>query len=481
MRAQGEAAEESAGQVGESSDVLGDLGSTATVAGVAQQTLAKSIQGSTSATVAQVTATRTSTAATQADTLAETGKATATRGSATATQADTVAEIQQTGATRFSTSAAMAKALAQTGEATSTRGATAANTGYTASAGLMGMSARAAGAAIAGKELSVARLATGLIKLAAPVLGVVTVVALLPQVIKLVVEKVSEWSTKIGENIVGLNEQAGVARKAGESTHDYQKRVNEAADANEDLDRAVAASRKGIIGVTGDSAKLRAEWILHAEAMNKGSQSADKLAFAYKELGFKMTESLKFEDAELSVTNFVAQFDRELKKGENSARRFTDTNKEFIQSRMEAYEDEGKAIPKALQAIADKYDIVTAKQKESVETAKAQLEAWESLTPKARALVEVSEKMLAFDIKSGAAFFLAPTINLENFIKTLEKIETVLPSLETTFKATLDAMGGSVDAFTTKAGFANAAIDALYSGDDETFTPGRTYTPPPPE
>lgn len=477
LRDQGDAAGESAGQVGESRDALSDLGSSATVAGLAQQRLSDSIKGSTGAIVTQVTATKTSTVATQADTVAETQQTVATKGSTVAALADAGAETVQAAATRSSTSSVMANALAMTGSTTATRGATAANAGYTASAGLMGMGARAAGAAIAGKELSVARLATGLVKLAAPVLGVVTVIALLPAVIKLVVEKVSDWSTKIGENIVGLDLQAGVARKAGESTQDYQKRVNEAADANEDLERALNASRKGLIGVTADSEKLRAEGILLAEGLHQGTQSAEKLAFAYKELGLKMVESMKFEDAQLGITNFIAQYDRELKKGENSARRFTDTNKDFVLARMEAYEDEGRAIPAALQAIADKYDIVTTAQKESLSAAQAQLEAWSALTPKARELVAESEKFLAMGIRTGEAF-IAPKIHVESLLESIKKLEVEGTQ---SFKATLDAMGGSVDAFTTKAGFANAAIDALYSGDDETFTPGRTYTPPPPE
>jgi len=463
MTAQGDAASQSSDQVSESADALNDAGSAATVAGLAQQRLQNATQASTTATVAGVSATKASTAATESDVIAETNQAAATRTAATAAQQKATAETQEAVATRASAGAAEADAVAELNDAAATGAATVATEQSALAHKLQMLSIQASGKAIAGHELSTAKLATGLLKMAAPVLGVVTVIALLPQVIKLVVDKTTEWSTKIGEMMVGLSDQAGVIRKAGESTEDYQKRVNEAADANEDFERGLNASRKGLVGVTADSEKLRAEGILLAESMHQGSQSAEKLAFAYKELGLKMSESFKMEDAKLYIENFIAQYDRELKKGENSARHFTDANKEGVLARMEFYEDEGQAIPRDLQKIADKYDIVTFKQKESIETAKLQLEAWESLTPRARALVEQSEKFLAMGIKTGEAF-IQPKLQVESLLDSIKKLETEGTA---SFAATLAAMGGSVDTFTTKAGFANAAIDALYGGDED--------------
>jgi hypothetical protein len=509
IKAQGDAAAESNEQVSESSDVLSDAGSAATVAGLAQQKLGSAITGTATATGgavvaadAHVVAFRAEQVATERITLAFqearasiTGLASATAaGGAEMTAAVGRAAIAVAGleiemnaagggtaAQRLQLAGLNAELVRLVPALAADAAATGVLTAQTEKSAVahkqQTLSIQAAGKAVAGHELSTAKLATGLLKMAAPVLGVVTVVALLPQVIKLVVDKTTEWSNKIGDLMAGLDSQAGVMRKSGESTADYQKRVNEAADANEELDRAVNASRAGIIGVTGDSERLRAEWILHAEAMNAGSQSAEKLAFAYKELGLKMVESLKFEDARADIESFIRQYDNELKKGENSARRFTDANKEFILARMEAYEDEGQAISADLQQIADKYGIVTQKQKESVEAAQAQLAAWESLTPKARALMEESERFLELGIKTGEAF-VHPKIQVENLLDSIKKLET---EGSAAFAATLEAMGNSITIFTDKAQFASAAIDALYSGDDESFTPGRTYTPPSPE
>jgi hypothetical protein len=502
LQAQGDAADQSAGQVGDATDVLNDLGNTATVAqlaaaklGTASSELGTTMVQTASAEAgaviqadAHVVAFRAEAAAADGVVLAlrEARSAIAQLSASTAlgaaeqsaaigrvAQAWATLEVEMNaagGGTAAQVAGMAALRVQLAGIVPQLQGASLAEAGLTENHKLQSLAASAAGKAIAGHELSVSKLATSLIKIAGPALGFVTVVALLPQVIKLVVDKTNEWSTKIGELLVGLDSQAGVIRKAGESTDDYQKRVNEAADANEDLDRAVAASRKGIIGVTADSAKLRAEWILHAEAMHQGSQSADKLAFAYKELGLKMVESLRFEDAKEGIESFIRQYDNELKKGENAARRFTDANKDHLLRLMEAYEDKGRAIPAALQKIADKYDVVTQKQKESIETAKLQLEAWESLTPKARALVEQSEKFLDIGIKTGEAFA-HPKIVVESLIDSIKKLETEgIPQ----FQATLAAMGGSLDELTNKAGFANAAVSALFDPDSDLVSPSTT-------
>jgi hypothetical protein len=455
IQQQGAAAAQSSDQVGGASDALNDLGNTASVAGLAQQRLQQS-------TTAATGAVQTATGVVEKKAVAETAQAGATVAATAATERKAVAETAETAATRSSAAATEADAAAELGDAAATNVASAATASRINLHKLETLGAKAAGAAIADHELSVKTLATGLIRAAAPALGFVTVIALLPSLIKLVVEKTTEWSKSLGDMLQGLDQQDGVIRKAGESTEDYQKRVNEAADANAQFERGLNASRKGLVGVTADSEKLRAEEILLAEGLHQGSQSAADLAFAYKELGLKMVESLKFEDAQLGIRNFVDQYDRELKKGENSARHFTDANKEFVVRRMEAYEDEGRAIPAALQAIADKYDIVTTKQKETLQLAQDQLAAWESLTPRARALVEESERMLAHDIEWGKAF-IAPKINVDELLESIKRLHVEGPTI---LAAAAEAMAGPLNVLATKAGFANAAISALFEPDE---------------
>jgi hypothetical protein len=212
-----------------------------------------------------------------------------------------------------------------------------------------------------------------------------------------------------------------------------------------------------VIEATKDTEKLRAEWILHKEAMHEGSQSAKDLADSYKTLGIEMGKSLKFEDAKLSVANFVKEYQNRLKEGENSARNFVDANKSNMEGWAESFEDETGRIDPALQSIADKYGIVTQRQKEALDVAKLQLDAWESLTPAARKLAEASEAYLAAGIKSGKAFMDA-RFDIEEFQKSIEKITTTAIPKLVEQSSTVTVALNSIRVAATEADFATSAL-----------------------
>lgn len=458
FREQGEAAGDASEQIGESSDVLSDAGSAATVAGLGYQKLQGATAAATGATVTYTTATERAAVAAKADAIAETQRTIATTTAATATNIEAVAETGQATATRFSTAAAMAKGLAEINVATATKVATAATDTDSIAQRAQGLAYRVAGAAVAGKELAVSRLATGLLKLAGPVLGVVTVVALLPAVIKLVVDKVGEWSTKIGESIVGLNEQAGVIRKAGESTDDYQKRVNEAADKQALWDRALHASRQGLIDWSDDVDVATARYIVHMDSIGKGNFTLKQVEDAYKQLGLTVAKVLSFEEALAGTRTFMQGYQKALSEGENATRRYVEANKEKVKEYMESFEDLGTQIPKDLQAVADKYDVVTEKQKEATQVAKDHAEAMKLLTPAAKAAVEASESLLAAGIASGKAFQFA-TLGVEAMLKSIQKIDFLAPMFVTQSGTIVTGL----QAITAAAALADRATNSLFA------------------
>ncbi len=440
----GDAAEGSADQVDGASDTLSDLGSTATVAGLAQQKLstattatAGAVQAATgiveknvAAETADAAATNLAAVSAEKKAVAERAEAAATVASTGITEKDTVAEIGNTAATESSVNAHAAQALAN----------------------------KAAGAAIAGHELSVSKLATGLIKIAAPALGFVTVIALLPQLFRLVIDKTTEWSKSIGDHIAGLDKQNDVVRKAGETTEAYTARVNEVLDAESKRLVTNYAMQQGVIAFTKDLSVADAEMAIHKESLRAGAVTAEDLAAAYKKLGFEVSDALSLEETHAKIKTFFEAYKVELDKGEFFAQKFVEANKGHLKDWMDTEKGTTGVIDQHLQQLADKYGVVTDEQKKAVEQAKELAEAWNILTPAAKAAIESQQGFLGFTLSVTEAMT-ASKVAVEHLANGMDRIVSIAPSLveqTANFVVPLKDIAGA-------AGAADAATSKLFS------------------
>lgn len=225
--------------------------------------------------------------------------------------------------------------------------------------------------AIAGKSVQVGALGGAMLRLVTGPIGLfITAVTLLPSLIKIVVDTVGNWSTKIGETIAGLNEQDGVLRKSGESTEAYTARANAAAEAQALHERAIKAADAGIIPYTDDVQALTAAYVLHQAAARGVVAPTQDLEQAAKALGITLIATYSGA-TNAAVQAFLDIYASKLKEGQFSADEFAAANKGMIEEWISSMQRAHADIPPTLVDIAAKQGVLTEKWKET----KSELEA----------------------------------------------------------------------------------------------------------